>query len=155
MTCKPPVLSGNGQDRGRFPKGQSGNPSGRPPGARNRTTVAAEALLEGEAEALTRKAIDLALAGDTAALRLCLDRVVPQRRSRATVVDLPPIDRAEDLPTAIGAVIKEATGGRLLLDDAAALVGMMEAKRRALETTELEERLKALEAGSAEQEAAR
>jgi hypothetical protein len=54
----------------RFRKGQSGNPSGRPPGARNKTTLAAEALLDGEAEALTRKAIERALEGDTTALRL-------------------------------------------------------------------------------------
>jgi hypothetical protein len=37
----------------RFLKGQSGNPSGRPRGARNKTTLAVEALLDGEAEALT------------------------------------------------------------------------------------------------------
>ena len=64
-----------------FRKGRSGNPAGRPPGSRNRATIAAEALLEGEAQALTRKAIELALAGDTTALRLCLERIVPQRKS--------------------------------------------------------------------------
>jgi Family of unknown function (DUF5681) len=51
--------------RGRpFQPGQSGNPSGRPKGARNKATLAVEALLENEAEALTRKVIDLAL-GET------------------------------------------------------------------------------------------
>jgi hypothetical protein len=64
------------KQRGRpFKPGQSGNPLGRPKGVRNRATVAAEALLEGEAEALTRKAIELALAGDPTALRLCLERI--------------------------------------------------------------------------------
>ncbi len=63
------------KQRGRpFQKGSSGNPQGRPPGARNRTTLAAEALLDGEAEKLTRKAVTLALKGDVACLRLCLDR---------------------------------------------------------------------------------
>ena len=61
----------------RFRKGQSGNPSGRPRGARNKTTRAVEALLDGEAEALTRKAIERALEGDTTALCLCLDRLLP------------------------------------------------------------------------------
>jgi len=62
------------KQRGRpFPKGQSGNPTGRPAGTRNRTTVAAESLLEGEAEKLTRKAVALALKGNVACLRLCLD----------------------------------------------------------------------------------
>jgi ribulose 1,5-bisphosphate carboxylase large subunit-like protein len=51
--------------RGRpFGRGQSGNPEGRPPGARNRKTLAAAMLLDGEVEALTRKAVELALAGD-------------------------------------------------------------------------------------------
>jgi Family of unknown function (DUF5681) len=51
--------------RGRaFVRGQSGNPGGRPAGARNRRTLAAAVLLDGEAEALTRKAVELALAGD-------------------------------------------------------------------------------------------
>ncbi len=39
-------------------------------GARHKATVAAEALLDGEAEALTRKAVEMALAGDGTALRL-------------------------------------------------------------------------------------
>jgi hypothetical protein len=51
--------------RGRpFVRGHSGNPAGRPAGARNRKTLAASLLLDGEAEALTRKAVELALAGD-------------------------------------------------------------------------------------------
>ena len=57
-----------------FKPGTSGNPSGKPAGARNKTTLAVEALLDGEAEDLTRKAIELAKAGDMTALRLCLDR---------------------------------------------------------------------------------
>jgi hypothetical protein len=62
-----------------FPAGVSGNPAGRPKGSRNKTTLAIEALLEGEAEALTRKAIERALEGDMAALRLCMDRLAPPR----------------------------------------------------------------------------
>ena len=131
-----------------FQKGRSGNPAGRRPGSRNRTTQAAELLLEGEAEALTRRAIELALEGDATALKLCLERIVPRRKSRALDFDLPPIDRVEDLAGAIGSVLQEASRGRLLLDEAAALVGMMESKRKAMETIDLENRLRALEAGA-------
>jgi hypothetical protein len=56
-----------------FKPGQSGNPDGRPKGARNRATIAAERLLDGEADTLTRKAIQLAQQGDTTALRLCIE----------------------------------------------------------------------------------
>src|SRR5204863_8750758 len=58
---------------------QPGNPRG-PRGAPHKATIAAEALLDGEAEGLTRKAIEAALGGDTAALRLCIDGIVPLRR---------------------------------------------------------------------------
>ena len=132
-----------------FQKGRSGNPAGRRRGSRNRATLAAEILLEGEAEALTRRAIELALEGDTTALKLCLERIVPQRKSRAVGFDLPPIERVEDLAGAIGSVLQGASCGRLLLDEAAALVGMMESKRRAMEAVDLEQRLRALEAETA------
>src|SRR5260370_4035833 len=87
--------------RGRpFPKGQSGNAAGRPRGSSNRATRAAELLLDGEASALTRKAVELALAGDQAALRLCLDRTV----ARAVELALPPIRAAGDILGAIEVV---------------------------------------------------
>ena len=80
------------KQRGRpFQPGQSGNPAGKPKGARNRATLAAEALLDGEATALTRKAIELALAGDSTALRLCLERLLPARKERLIEFSLPAI----------------------------------------------------------------
>ena len=72
-----------GHVRGRpFEKGRSGNPAGRRPGSRNKATLAAAALLAGESEALTRTAVDLALAGDPTAMRLCIERVLPPCRER-------------------------------------------------------------------------
>ncbi len=77
-----PAIAGRKQD-GRWPKGHSGNPAGKKPGTRNATTLAAQMLLEGEAEALMRKAVEKALDGDgdIAALRLCLERLIPICRS--------------------------------------------------------------------------
>src|SRR5438552_18283375 len=70
------------RSRGRpFAKGRCGNPGGRPRGSINRSTRAAQLLLDGEATALSRKAVELALAGDPTALRLCLDRTVAPRRA--------------------------------------------------------------------------
>ena len=70
------MTENSGRYQGQFKPGEPGNPAGKPKGTRNKMTRAAEALLDGEAEALTRKAIKLAKAGDLTALRLCLDRIV-------------------------------------------------------------------------------
>jgi Family of unknown function (DUF5681) len=79
---KRPEKTGKKQDT-RFKPGQSGNPDGRPKGARNVTTRAVEALLDGEAEKLTRKVIELGLTGDMTALRICMDRITPPRKDVA------------------------------------------------------------------------
>src|SRR5690348_15838512 len=76
---------------GRFRKGRSGNPRGRAAGTRNKATQAAEQLLEGEAEALTRRAVELALEGEAGALRLCLERIIPPRRARPVKLGVPAV----------------------------------------------------------------
>jgi len=52
-------------------------------GSRNRATEIAEALMEGEAPAVTRTLVERARAGSSAAMRLYFERVVPPRRERA------------------------------------------------------------------------
>jgi hypothetical protein len=79
-----------------FQKGESGNLAGRPRGARNRTTVLLENLLAEGGEAIARKAIELAKAGEIAALRMCLDRLLSVRKDEPVVFDLPPLDTAAD-----------------------------------------------------------
>ena len=81
-------------NQGRFKPGQSGNPAGRPKGARHASTLAIEALLDGEGEAITRKAIEAAKAGDMVAIRLVLDRICPPRKSRPIHIELPAISDA-------------------------------------------------------------
>jgi hypothetical protein len=118
-----------------------GNP-GRPPGSRNKATLAALALLEGEAEAITRKAIELAKEGDPTALRLVLDRLLP--KGRAVRLDLP-LRTLADLDQATEAIRGALAEGSVTPDEVATLTGLVEARRRLLETTELERRLAALE----------
>src|SRR5262249_56129390 len=81
-----------------FEPGKSGNPAGKLKGTRNKTTLAVEALLDGEAETITRKAIELAKAGDLAALRVCLDRIAPPRKDRPVLFELPPVSSPPDPP---------------------------------------------------------
>jgi hypothetical protein len=122
----------------------AGNP-GRPKGARHKTTRAVEALLEGEAEALTRKAVEAALDGDMTALRLCLDRLAPARRDAPVRFDLGRLDGPADALEATAKAIEAMAEGELTPTEAAAVVGLLEAYRKAFETVEIERRLAALE----------
>jgi hypothetical protein len=131
-----------GNTRGRpFEPGNAG----RPLGARNRAIVAAEALLDGEAEALTRKAIEAALAGDTTALRLCIDRIIPPRRERLVEFAMPPLGKAEDAAAAMAAIIAAVAGGELSLGEAESVAKLVELFVRSLEAGEFDRRLRALE----------
>lgn len=134
-----------GKQRGRFKPGQSGNPAGKPKGARHKTTLAIEAILDGDAEALTRKAVELALAGDMVALRLCLDRLAPVRRDRPVTFDLPKIETVDDLPKATQAIMEAVAGGELTPSEAAELGKLVDAHAKAIEVTDLHRRLAALE----------
>ena len=124
------------KQQNRFRRGVSGNPAGRPKGARNKTTMAAQALLDGEGEKLTRKAIEMANAGDTVALRLCLDRIIPTRRERVVTLDLPDIVDADVAP-ALAAIIKATASGELTPTEAKSLSDMIAAYAtvRALKTS--------------------
>jgi hypothetical protein len=136
----------SGIRRGRpFQKGKSGNPRGKPPGARHRVTLAAEALLDGQAEKLTQKAIENALEGDATALRLCLERILPVRRERPARLALPKLTSAADAPTAMAAIIDGVAAEEITLGEAAVAVKLVESFIHALETSQLEERLRRIE----------
>jgi hypothetical protein len=120
--------------RGRpYAKGQSGNPAGKPRGARNKATLAAETLFDGEAERLSRKAIEMALGGDATALRLCLERVLPARRERSVRFKLPPLKTIRDSGAALAAIIAAVAAGELTPGEAGELVKLVGAFVKAIE----------------------
>jgi Family of unknown function (DUF5681) len=136
-----------GQMRGRpFEKGRSGHPAGRPAGARNKKTLAAAMLLEGEAEALTRRAVDLALAGDPTAMRLCIERILPPCRERMVKFALPPIESAADIAPAMKAVTSALAAGLITPGEAATIAAVVDTFVRAIETSDFDRRLKIVEA---------
>ena len=118
---------------------------GRTRGSRNKTSLAVEALLDGQAEALTRKAIDLALEGDMAALRLCVERIAPVRKDAPVSFDLPTIKTAQEASQAASAVLRAVSNGELTPVEGASVMALVESYRRVLETTEIEARITALE----------
>ncbi|MCH8112770.1 MAG: hypothetical protein IH905_12580 [Proteobacteria bacterium] len=141
-----PENTGREQGTGRFAPGQSGNPAGRPRGARNRATQAAEAILSGEAEALTRKAVELALAGDVTALRLCLERILPAQRGRTLEFDnIPALRSPADIVAATAELVAAIGAAEITPDEALTIGRVLDGHRRAFETEQLEDRLTALE----------
>ena len=137
--------SGRKQRGRQFKPGQSGNPSGKPVGTRHRVTLAIEALLEGEHEALTRKAIELALAGDGPALRLCLDRLAPPRRDQPISFAMPSVRSAEQVVDASAALLASVSAGEVTPDEAGRVMALLTAHRSIIETGDLERRIAALE----------
>jgi hypothetical protein len=146
MTTRP-VNTGKKQG-GRFQPGQSGNPAGKPAGARHRTTLAVEALLEGEGEALTRKAIEKAMEGDTVALRMCLDRLAPPRKDSPIAVTLPSVRSAADAVEASVALLDAVAAGEITPDEAGRVMALLTAHKNIVESGDLEKRIAVLEAAS-------
>ena len=135
-----------GKQRGKpFKPGKSGNPAGKPKGSRNAATRAMEALLDGESEALTRKAIELAKDGDMQALRLCLDRILPPRKDRPLTLTLPAITGTNDAAAAMSSILAAVSSGVVTPGEAAEVSKLIDSYVRAVEATELHERITRLE----------
>ena len=128
-----------------FGKGRSGNPAGRRPGSRNKATLAAAKLLAGEAEGLTRKAVEAAFAGDPMALRLCVERLLPVCRERAVKFKLPPIESPADIAAAMKAVTAALAAGVITPGEAGRITAMVDTFIRAIDTSDFDRRLQELE----------
>ena len=132
-----------------FHKGESGNPAGRQRGSRNRTTILMQSLLAANAEAIARKAIDLAKDGDIAAIRICMERLAPTRKSEPVELDLPPLGTAADTVDAAATIVAAVAAGELTPSEAADIAKVVDIYVRALATQEFEQRLVKLERGGA------
>lgn len=64
-----------------FKPGESGNPAGRPKGSKNRMKLLAEQLIGNKAKLIVKKVIDMALNGNEACLKMCMDRILPAQRA--------------------------------------------------------------------------
>ena len=129
----------------KFRKGQSGNPSGKPKGCRNATTILFDDLLKDNAKDLIEKAIEMAKGGDGPALRLCIDRLAPARKDRPVWFDLPEMNEARDAVNASAAIVAAVAGGDLTPSEAAELSKVVDSYARTLQAADFEERISKLE----------
>ena len=128
-----------------FKLGVSGNPRGRKKGAPDRRTQARELFAKRKDE-LIEAAIALALKGDTTALRMCLDRVVPALKPMGAPVALPGLP--SDLAGKGERVLAQMAAGRVSPDEVATIMVAIAAQARIVESSELERRIAALEAAN-------
>jgi hypothetical protein len=128
-----------------FAKGHSGNPAGRPPGTRNKSTILLQSLLEGDGEKIAKKAIQMAKDGDRAAMRICMDRLVPLRKHDPVTCELPPLDKAADTVAAMATIARAVAAGDLTPSEAGQMAKVVDVYVRALAANEFDDRLTALE----------
>jgi hypothetical protein len=128
-----------------FQKGQSGNPEGRPRGARNKRTLFAESLFEADIADLVKKLIEVAKTGDVAALRLCIDRICPPQRDRPVALELPAMTTTADAVAAMGAIMQAIGEGDLAAQEAAELANVVARFSQTITTAQLERRLDEVE----------
>ena len=130
---------------GRFAPGQSGNPAGKPRGTRNKVLAALDQIGAAGAEDALRAVVKAAGSGDLRAAEILLARVWPICKGAPVTLPLPPLRTAADLVLALGAVAGAVGEGAISPEEGAAVAGVLEGVRRAIETTELEQRLAAIE----------
>jgi len=134
------------KQRGRpFSKGRSGNPAGRPVGARGRAAAFTEALMDSEATEIVRKAIAKAKAGDSVCLRICIDRILPPRRDRTVQFDLPQLESAADAVRAMSSVLVAVASGELTPSEGETISGIVATWMQSLQISDFEQRLARLE----------
>jgi hypothetical protein len=133
--------SGNG----RWKQGISGNPAGRPTGSRNQSTLFFEELLQGQGEALIQKGIELSMKGDTRALGICWDRLLPSRKDRAIELRLPKVTDAKGVSAALASVVTAVAEGRITPAEAESLARLLETQMRVVEFEALAQRVAELE----------
>src|SRR5665647_1415267 len=126
--------------RGRpFAKGNGG----RKLGSRNRASLLAAALLEGEEEELVRKGIELAKAGDPQMLKFFLDRILS--KERPVKGDLPLIESRRDLTAAYAAIVKAVGAGEISPSEGNAVAGLLASIAKFIDDVEIDARLRKIE----------
>lgn len=119
-----------------FKPGVSGNPSGKPKGAKDKRTALRQLLVPHQ-EKLVKTLIDFAEAGDMTAMRIVMDRMMPPLREDPIRVTIPKIESADDCTLAQANVLNAVAAGQMLPSEGQVLSGLINAQRLAYETSHL------------------
>jgi hypothetical protein len=114
-----------------FQPGHSGNPAGRPRGARNKATLLFEEILEGDAQLIMGRLVAQAKAGNSRALGLLMPALLPKRKDRPIELELPLLEKAADAPGAIAVIVAAVCSGEITPSEGTSLTRMIEAYMRA------------------------
>jgi hypothetical protein len=87
----------------------------------------------------------MALAGDTVALKLCLERIYPARRDRPVTFALPPISSPRDAADIAAAIAEAVAAGHVTPSEAAEFGKVIEIYIKAYQTAELDDRIAGVE----------
>jgi len=133
---------------GQFARGASGNPGGRPLGSQNKSTLIMESMMQGDAEKLTRKLLDMASAGDIGAMRLCMERIMPPRKERLLSFELPPIENLDDISLGMKSILAAISEGMLTTEEGEAISRILGQHATVMVNQDLQQRVEKLERGS-------
>lgn len=128
-----------------FVKGQSGNPKGKPKGARHTATQITYALIEGNLQEVLETVVERAKNGDMTACRMILDKVLPNTKDRSVTIDLPPINDLDGVGLAQAQILQAVANGNITPNEGERIAAIIEARRRSIETIDLESRISQLE----------
>lgn len=133
------------QESTKFQKGKSGNPRGRPVGARNKASLLAEELLACDIRSVCQMVVKKAIDGNLHAAKIVIDRLVPPKKDREVNLQLPKIKTTKDVLKAVGNVIKAVASGEISPSEGESLVKILDIHTKAIESYEFEKRLSELE----------
>ncbi|PSJ39540.1 DUF5681 domain-containing protein [Allosphingosinicella deserti] len=123
---------------GRFLPGRSGNPAGRPPGSRNRSSLLIEQIDEADSAAIVKAVVDRALSGHWPAQRACLTRLFAPAKEAPIALDLPAVASAADVAAAGTALIAALAAGDVTPGEAQKVMAVLAGHLKALDAARRE-----------------